>query len=172
VLICSFWLLLLLVELFCELLDLPSLTRNVARGVMYQASRATVITAGRLSPHGPRPPLAATVRAPASGWLLPPAFFFLFLLLLPSPWASGLLSFLAPRVFVKTKKYEDEEKNKILACICGEESCISLIILIYKIHNSQTCLPSSSALMLKEKSNFRDCMIRRFLGPCKRSSLG
>jgi hypothetical protein len=47
---CAFlaWLLLLLTELIRELLDLPALTHTMARGVMYQASCATIIAAARL----------------------------------------------------------------------------------------------------------------------------
>jgi hypothetical protein len=74
-------------------------------------------------------------------------------------------------LFVKTKtKFEDKGRIKS-GYICGDESCISLILHIYKIHNSWTCLPPSFALMLKEKSNFRDYVVHQFLGPCKRSSL-
>jgi hypothetical protein len=95
----------LIVELFRELLDLPTFRRGMARGVVHQALRAVVITighlTGHLSPLGPPwpPPAAAaaTVGAPASG-RLPPAFFLFLLLLLPLPlpWACvptlGLLS--------------------------------------------------------------------------------
>jgi hypothetical protein len=42
------WLLLLFVELFCELIDLSTLTHAVACGVVHRASGATVITAGHL----------------------------------------------------------------------------------------------------------------------------
>jgi hypothetical protein len=61
-------------------------------------------------------------------------------------------------LFMKTKNYEDKGRIKS-AHICSDESCISLILQIYKIHNSWTCLPPSSASMLKEKSNFRDCVV-------------
>jgi hypothetical protein len=104
-------------------------------------------------------------------------------------------------LFMKTRtKFEDIGRIKS-AYICGDESCISLILQIYKIHNSSTCLPPSLlhlhptcksehlcahslteramyfintkvSLMLNEKSNFRDCMVRQFSGPCKRSSPG
>jgi hypothetical protein len=47
--------------------------------------------------------------------------------------------------FLKTK-----ENKIILVHIYEEESCISLIIQIYKIYNLETCLLSSSASMLKE----------------------
>jgi hypothetical protein len=92
----------LFAELFHELLDLPTLRRGMARGVVQRTLRAAVVAIGRLmgrlSPLGPpRPPpaaAAAAVGTPASGWL-PPAFFFL-LLPLPPPWAwapaLGLLS--------------------------------------------------------------------------------
>jgi hypothetical protein len=62
--------------------------------------------------------------------------------------------------FVRENKKLFEDKGTIKSAhICNNESCISLILQIYKIHNSQTCLPPSSASMLKEKSNFRDCVV-------------
>jgi hypothetical protein len=41
-------LLLLLVELLCELPDFPTLSHTVARGVVHWATRSSIITAGRL----------------------------------------------------------------------------------------------------------------------------
>jgi hypothetical protein len=69
-----------------------------------------------------------------------------------------------PECAVRENKNFEDEKNKS-EHICGEESCILLIIQIYKIHNSRTCLPPSSTSMLKEKSNFRDYVVHRFPEP-------
>jgi hypothetical protein len=48
---------------------------------------------------------------------------------------------LIKHLFVTTKtKFEDKGRIKS-GYICGDKSYISLILQIYKIHNSWTCLP-------------------------------
>jgi hypothetical protein len=83
-------LLLLIAELLHKLLDLPVLLHVVVPGVMYWAPRTALITVGGLSQSlittWAMAPLATAasataVGAPASGLLLPTAFFFFFLFL-------------------------------------------------------------------------------------------
>jgi hypothetical protein len=84
----------LFAELLRELLDLPALRHGMPRGVMYRALRTALVTVGRLAGT-----LVASLATPASDWL-PPAFFFFFLPLPPTPCAEvpalGLLASLLP----------------------------------------------------------------------------
>jgi hypothetical protein len=98
----------LFMELFREFLDLPTLHRGMARGVVHRALRATVVAIGWLTgafvtsrtTTAPTRRCSCSSGRPASGWL-PPAFFFLLLLPslpLPPPgaWAPALGVVLSP----------------------------------------------------------------------------
>jgi hypothetical protein len=87
-------LLLLIMELFCKLLDFPALSNAMVPRFMHRALCAIVVAAGHLTRvlviSRATTPLAAVaaaaVGAPTSGWLLPLVVLLLLLLLfLPPP---------------------------------------------------------------------------------------